>query len=35
VDPLLEKISREGMQSLTRSERRTLAMAREKLDEEQ
>lgn len=34
VDPLLEKISREGLQSLTRSERRTLATAREKLDGE-
>jgi hypothetical protein len=33
VDPLLEKISREGMQSLTRSERRILAKAREKLAE--
>lgn len=33
VDPLLDKISREGMQSLTRSERRTLARAREKLTE--
>lgn len=33
VDPLLEKISREGMQSLSRSERRTLARAREKLAE--
>lgn len=31
VDPLLEKISREGMQSLTRHERRMLAMAGEKL----
>lgn len=31
VDPLLEKISREGLQSLTRAERRTLAQAREKL----
>jgi membrane associated rhomboid family serine protease len=31
VDPLLEKISREGMQSLTRAERRTLAKAREKM----
>jgi membrane associated rhomboid family serine protease len=31
VDPLLEKISREGMQSLTRAERRTLALAKEKL----
>jgi membrane associated rhomboid family serine protease len=35
VDPLLEKISREGMQSLTRAERRTLSLAREKLDEQQ
>ena len=33
VDPLLEKISREGMQSLTRRERRILAQAREKLAE--
>lgn len=33
VDPLLEKISREGLHSLTRSERRTLAQAREKLAE--
>jgi membrane associated rhomboid family serine protease len=31
VDPLLDKISREGMQSLTRAERRTLAKAREKM----
>lgn len=31
VDPLLEKISREGLASLTRRERRTLAQAREKL----
>jgi membrane associated rhomboid family serine protease len=31
IDPLLEKISREGMQSLTRAERRTLARAREKM----
>jgi membrane associated rhomboid family serine protease len=31
VDPLLEKISREGMNSLSRSERRTLEIAREKL----
>jgi hypothetical protein len=31
VDPLLEKISRSGMDSLTRAERRTLAKAREKL----
>jgi membrane associated rhomboid family serine protease len=33
VDPILEKISREGMQSLTWSERRTLAMAQEKIAE--
>ena len=33
VDPLLEKISREGLQSLTRRERRILAQAREKLAE--
>ena len=33
VDPLLEKISREGINSLTRSERRILAQAREKLAE--
>jgi len=33
VDPLLEKISREGLQSLTRRERRTLTRAREKLAE--
>jgi membrane associated rhomboid family serine protease len=31
VDPLLEKISRSGIASLTRAERRTLAKAREKL----
>ena len=31
VDPILDKISREGMQSLTRSERRTLARAQEKI----
>ena len=31
VDPILEKISREGMHSLTRSERRTLAQAQEKI----
>ena len=31
VDPLLEKIFREGLQSLSQHERRTLAMAREKL----
>ena len=30
IDPLLEKISRSGMQSLTRAERRTLSQAREK-----
>ncbi|MDQ6810209.1 MAG: rhomboid family intramembrane serine protease [Verrucomicrobiota bacterium] len=34
IDPLLEKISREGLQSLTRHERRTLAQAREKLAEQ-
>jgi membrane associated rhomboid family serine protease len=33
VDPLLEKISRAGMRSLSRTERRTLARAREKLAE--
>ncbi|MDQ6623899.1 MAG: rhomboid family intramembrane serine protease [Verrucomicrobiota bacterium] len=33
VDPLLEKISRTGLQSLTRKERRTLTQAREKLAE--
>ena len=32
VDPVLEKISREGMQSLTWAERRTLALAREKIE---
>jgi membrane associated rhomboid family serine protease len=31
IDPLLEKISREGMASLTRAERRLLARAREKM----
>ena len=31
IDPLLEKISRSGMQSLTRAERRTLQRAREKV----
>ena len=31
IDPLLEKISREGMESLTRAERRLLARAREKM----
>ncbi|MEP6809026.1 MAG: rhomboid family intramembrane serine protease [Chthoniobacterales bacterium] len=33
VDPLLEKISREGLQSLNRAERQTLERAREKLEE--
>jgi membrane associated rhomboid family serine protease len=33
VDPILDKISREGMQSLTWSERRTLARAQEKIAE--
>lgn len=33
VDPLLDKISREGMQSLTRDERRTLAKVRDKLSQ--
>ncbi len=33
VDPLLEKISRSGLQSLSRRERRTLTRAREKLAE--
>ena len=33
VDPLLEKISREGMASLTRAERKLLAKAREKMAE--
>jgi membrane associated rhomboid family serine protease len=31
IDPLLDKISREGMGSLTRAERRVLAKAREKI----
>jgi membrane associated rhomboid family serine protease len=31
IDPLLDKISREGMSSLTRAERRVLAKAREKM----
>jgi membrane associated rhomboid family serine protease len=31
IDPLLEKISRQGFQSLTRSERRSLLKAREKI----
>ena len=34
VDPLLEKIARTGLQSLTRRERRTLVRAREKLVEQ-
>jgi membrane associated rhomboid family serine protease len=33
VDPILDKISREGLQSLTRSERRILARAQEKIAE--
>ena len=33
VDPLLEKISQTGLESLTRSERRTLAQVREKMAE--
>jgi hypothetical protein len=33
VDPVLDKISREGLQSLTWSERRTLARAQEKIAE--
>src|SRR5205085_11400498 len=32
IDPLLDKISREGMGSLTRAERRLLAKAREKIE---
>ena len=32
IDPLLEKISRNGMRSLTRAERRLLSQAREKVD---
>ena len=31
IDPILEKISKEGMQSLTRSERKVLAQGREKI----
>jgi hypothetical protein len=31
IDPLLEKISRDGMQSLTRAERRILDQVREKV----
>ncbi len=33
IDPLLEKISQTGIESLTRSERRTLAQVREKMTE--
>jgi rhomboid family protein len=33
VDPILDKISREGLQSLTRGERRMLAKAQEKIAE--
>ena len=33
IDPLLEKISQTGLESLTRSERRTLAQVREKMAE--
>ncbi|HXA09313.1 MAG TPA: rhomboid family intramembrane serine protease [Chthoniobacterales bacterium] len=33
IDPLLEKISRSGLESLTRGERRILAQAREKMPE--
>jgi hypothetical protein len=33
VDPILDKISREGMHSLTWQERRTLARAQEKIGE--
>jgi hypothetical protein len=35
IDPLLEKISRDGVTSLTRAERRILARAREKILEGQ
>jgi membrane associated rhomboid family serine protease len=35
IDPLLDKISRAGVKSLTRNERRILAMAREKILESQ
>jgi hypothetical protein len=31
IDPLLEKISRSGLKSLTRNERRILARGREKI----
>ena len=33
IDPLLEKISHSGLASLSRRERRTLALAREKMSE--
>jgi hypothetical protein len=33
IDPLLEKISRYGINSLTRAERRNLARARERMVE--
>jgi hypothetical protein len=35
VDPILDKISREGLQSLTWNERRTLARAQEKIAEKE
>jgi hypothetical protein len=35
IDPLLEKISRAGLKSLTRAERRILARGREKILESQ
>jgi hypothetical protein len=31
VDPILDKIAREGVERLTRAERRTLALGREKI----
>ena len=31
IDPILEKISRDGIRSLTRNERRILSMGREKM----
>lgn len=34
IDPVLDKISREGMENLTRQERRTLAQVREKISEQ-
>ena len=33
VDPLLDKIARAGLHSLTRRERRTLSLARDKIAE--